>query len=174
MPPWGHEYDFNTQVDVRAAEIVAASASLTLVPLPVAMHATLKGRDLGRLRTTGPLGDLLAGQSELHRDSSGFGELGKTWPGLSDDLTNFHWDPVTAAISVGWDGARVEQHLLTTRVEDGVLRFVNDPAGRLHNVVTAIDSTSFDEVFFASVANAVRHRRPTRERHAAPRSRTGH
>lgn len=58
MPPWGHEYDFNTQVDVRAAEIVAASASLTLVPLPVAMHATLKGRDLGRLRTTGPLGDL--------------------------------------------------------------------------------------------------------------------
>ncbi len=66
MPPWGHEYDFNTQVDVRAAEIVAASASLTLVPLPVAMHATLKGRDLGRLRTTGPLGDLLAGQSELH------------------------------------------------------------------------------------------------------------
>jgi purine nucleosidase len=160
MPPWGHEHDFNTQVDVRATEIVAATATLTLVPMPVAMHATLKGRDLGRLRAAGPLGDLLATQSELNRDASGFRELAETWPGLPDDLTNFHWDPVTAAICVGWNGAHVEQNLLGTRIEDGVLRFVNDPTGRPHNVVTAIDSTSFDEVFLRSVTNADTPRHP--------------
>jgi purine nucleosidase len=151
MPPWGHEDDFNTQVDVRAAEIVAATARLTLVPMPVAMHATLKGRDLARLRAGGPLGNLLARQSERYRDARGFVELAEMWPGLPNDLTNFHWDPVTAAIAVGWNGAQVEQTLLATHVTDGVLRFVDDPAGRPHNVVTAIDSTSFDEVFLKSI-----------------------
>jgi inosine-uridine nucleoside N-ribohydrolase len=154
LPPWGHEYDFNTQVDTRAAEIVAASARLTLVPLPVAMHSTLKGRDLARLRAAGSLGDLLASQSELHRDDHGFDELAQTWPGLPDDLTNFHWDPVAAAIAVGWNGASVEQRLLATRVEAGVLRFVDDPAGRPHHVVTSVDSTSFDEDFLSAVENA--------------------
>jgi inosine-uridine nucleoside N-ribohydrolase len=154
MPPWGFEQDFNTQVDVRAVEIVAATARLTLVPLPVAMRTTLKGRDLARLRTTGPLGELLADQSELHRDASGFDELAAAWPGIPDDLTNFHWDPVTAAIAVGWTGARVEQRLLSTHVEGGLLRFVSDAAGRPHDVVTDVDPASFDEVFLAAVANA--------------------
>jgi hypothetical protein len=31
--PWGLEMDFNVQWDTRAAEIVAATAELTLVPL---------------------------------------------------------------------------------------------------------------------------------------------
>jgi purine nucleosidase len=152
MPPWGHEHDFNTQVDTRAAEIVAASARLTLVPLPVAMHATLKGRDLARLRAAGPLGSLLARQSELHRDDHGFEGLARSWPALPGDLTNFHWDPVTAAIAVGWPGANIEQRRLVTRVEGGVLRFIDDPSGRPHQVVTSIDSTAFDEVFLSAVA----------------------
>jgi inosine-uridine nucleoside N-ribohydrolase len=160
LPPWGHEYDFNTQVDVRAAEIVAATARLTLVPLPVAMRTMIKGRDLAELRATGSLGELLADQSELHRDASGFGELAAAWPGIPDDLTNFHWDPVTAAIAVGWTGAQIEQRLLSTRVENGLLRFVVDPAGRPHDVVTTVDAVSFDEVFLAAVANASSPRRP--------------
>ncbi len=155
MAPWGHEFDFNTQVDVRAAEIVAATANLTLMPLPVAMHATLKGRHLSRLRAAGPLGSLLADQSELHRDASGFVHLAETWPGIPDDLTNFHWDPVTAAVALGWNGAQIEERRLSSRTHDGVLRFVDDPAGRLHRVVTSVDGSAFDELFLASVERAV-------------------
>lgn len=163
LPPWGHEYDFNTQVDTRAAEIVAASARLTLVPLPVAMHCALTSRDLARLRAAGPLGELLATQSELHRDDHGLQELARTWPGLPDDLTNFHWDPVAAAIAVGWDGATIEQRRLVTRVEDGVLRFIDDPAGRSHQVVTSVDPMSFDEIFLSAiVASGAVSRSPTR------------
>jgi len=32
FPKWGAEMDFNTQVDIRAAEIVTTVADLTLVP----------------------------------------------------------------------------------------------------------------------------------------------
>jgi inosine-uridine nucleoside N-ribohydrolase len=35
LPPWGPDMDFNVQWDTRAAEIVAATADLTLAPLPI-------------------------------------------------------------------------------------------------------------------------------------------
>ncbi len=66
LPPWGPDRDFNVQWDTRAAEILAAHADLTLVTLPATLKAHLRGADLPRLRASGPLGDLLARQSDAH------------------------------------------------------------------------------------------------------------
>jgi purine nucleosidase len=63
LPPWGPEMDFNVQWEGR---VVAATADLTLVPLPVTLTAQLRAADLPRLRASGPLGELLARQGEAH------------------------------------------------------------------------------------------------------------
>ena len=157
MPPWGPEYDFNTQCDTAAVEVVAAAAHLTLVTLPAAMHAHLRGRDLPRLRAASPLGALLARQSEAHADDTGTAALAHAHAGLPDDLVNFHWDPVTAAVSVGWDGAVVQERMLTTVVDDGVLRFTDDASGRVTSVVRAVDGAAFGEVFLERVEAVARN-----------------
>jgi hypothetical protein len=60
------------QCDTTAALVVAETAErLTLVTLPVAMQATLRAEHLSRIRAAGPVGHLLARQSEAHSDASG-------------------------------------------------------------------------------------------------------
>jgi inosine-uridine nucleoside N-ribohydrolase len=151
-PQWGAAMDFNAQCDTQAVEVVAAAAELTLVPLPAAMHATLRARDLEQLATTGPVGALVARQSEVYARDGRMAELGRAHAGLPDDLVNFHWDPVTAAVAVGWVGAVVDERTLVTRVDDGVVRFVDDPGGRPTRVVRAVDGAAFAGEFLARVA----------------------
>ena len=104
LPPWGPEMDFNVQWDTRAAEVVAATARLTLVTLPVTLKAHLRAADLPRLRASGPLGELLARQSQAYAADSGMGRLGRAHAALPDDLVNFHYDPVACAVALGWRG----------------------------------------------------------------------
>jgi len=78
------------------------SADVTLVPPTLSIHAQLRIADLPRLRRAGVLGDLLAAQSEVYAADTGKTNLGRTYAALPDDLVNFHWDPVTAAVAVGW------------------------------------------------------------------------
>jgi inosine-uridine nucleoside N-ribohydrolase len=154
LPPWGPEYDFNTQCDTRAVEVVAATARLTLVTLPAAITAHLRRRDLPRLRAAGALGALLARQSEVHAEQMRTTALALGHTALPDDLVNFHWDPVTAAVAVGWDGAEVQERTLTTSVDDGVLRFVDDRHGRRTPVVGAVDGAAFADLFLERVERA--------------------
>ena len=56
--------------------MVIAAAEVTFVPLPVAMHAQLRSRDLGRLRMSGPIGALLARQSATYAADNGMGAWG--------------------------------------------------------------------------------------------------
>ncbi len=155
-PQWGAAMDFNAQCDTRAVEVVAAAAALTLVPLPAAMHATLRARDLDHLATAGPVGALVARQSEAYGADGQMAELGRAHAGLPDDLVNFHWDPVTAAVAVGWDGAALDDRTLTTRVDDGVVRFVDDPGGRPTRVVCSVDGAAFTDLFLERVAAIAR------------------
>ena len=152
LPQWGAEMDFNAQCDTQATEIVAAAAGdLTLVTLPAAMHAQLRTRDLPRLRAAGEVGALLARQSEVRAHDGDIATLARAHARLPDDLVNFHWDPVTAAVAAGWDGAAVERRMLTCTVTDGVARFVDDPEGRPVTVVTAVDAAAFAELFLARI-----------------------
>ena len=151
LPPWGPEMDFNIQWDTRAAEIVAATADLTLVPLPVTLKAHLRAADLPRLRASGPLGELLARQGQAHGHDYQMAEMGRLHAGLPDDLLNFHYDPVACAVALGWPGATVADMPLQL-VHDGELaRFQPGPAGRLTRLLTDLDSGSFTEYWLNAV-----------------------
>ena len=153
LPQWGAEMDFNTQVDTRAAEIVAAAADLTLVPLPVAIGCWLRRAHLPRLRAAGPIGLLLARQSEAHCIDAHFDELAEAHQGLPNDLVNFHWDPLTCAVALGWTGVEIvgESQRLGTVVRDSVLTFVPDPNGRMQRWVTNVDTEAFNEVWLDAI-----------------------
>jgi inosine-uridine nucleoside N-ribohydrolase len=154
LPAWGPETDFNVQWDTRAAEIVAASARLTLVTLAATLNAPLRAADLPRLRASGPLGRLLARQSEAYALETDKPAMGQMYPGLPDDLLNLHWDPVTCAVALGWPGAVVEETRLTTIVENDVLRFQPDSEGRPARVVVDVDGAAFGEAWLAAVEAA--------------------
>ena len=155
LPQWGPDMDFNIQCDTEAAQIVAAAADLTLVTLPVTLKAHLTESHLPRLRASGPVGGLLARQSEVHARDQGMTKLGQSYPGLPDDLVNFHWDPLTSAVATGWNGVQIEEKPLRTDIgEDGVLRWEQAEGARMTRVVTDIDVDDFAETWLASVERA--------------------
>jgi inosine-uridine nucleoside N-ribohydrolase len=154
LPDSGPEKDFNVQWDTRAAEIVAGQADLTLVPLPVTLKASLCARQLPRPRASGPLGELLAEQSEARCADAGMKELGRTHRGLPDDLVNFHYDPLTCAVALGWQGAAIETLLLRGVSETYGLRFKPDAEGRPTQVVVDVDGEAFAETWIEPVEAA--------------------
>jgi inosine-uridine nucleoside N-ribohydrolase len=157
LPQWGPEMDFNIQWDVQAAQIVAASgADITLTPLAAALRAPLRAADLPRLQASGPLGDLLARQGVIYGAESGLTTLGTAHPGLPDDLVNIHWDPLTCAVALGWEGATVAEQRLSTVLEDDVLRFVAAAEGTPTRVVTSVDGAAFSAAWLTAVEAAQR------------------
>lgn len=146
--------DFNVQWDTRAAEIVAATARMTMVTLPVTLKAHLRFADLPRLRASGPLGRLLARQGEAHGHDFQMADMGRAHAGLPDDLLNFQYDPVACMVAVGWPGAALEDRRLQPVLDVGVLRFQPDPKGRLIRVVVDLDADSFAESWPTAVEAA--------------------
>jgi inosine-uridine nucleoside N-ribohydrolase len=157
LPPWGPEKDWNVQWDTGAAAAVAAAATdLTLVTLPATLKAHLRAAHLPRLRASGALGELLARQSEAHAHDHGIIELARTHQGLPDDLLNFHYDPVTCAVAVGWPGAKVEEIALSYACQEGVFRWSPDSAGRATRVLLDLDGHSFNNAWLEAIEVAQR------------------
>jgi purine nucleosidase len=156
LPRWGPEMDFNVQWDTRAAEVVAATARLTMVTLPATLSAHLRRTDLPRLRAAGPLGQLLARQSEAHAETYQMEKLGRENTGLPDDLLNFQYDPVACAVALGWSGATVEDIRVRPLRMDDVLSFQPHPDGRLTRVVIDLDGAAFRETWLSAVEAAGR------------------
>ncbi len=149
--------DFNVQWDTRAAEVVAETAGdLTLVPLPATLTAHLCAAHLPPLRASGPLGALLASQSEAHAGEYGMGVLGREYLALPDDLLNIHYDPVACAVAVGWPGVVVEEQRLRPVMDGETLCFRPDPTGRPTRVVVDVDGDRFAETWLAAVEAAQR------------------
>jgi purine nucleosidase len=139
-------------LDTRAAEIVAAATgNLTLVTLPATMSAWLRAEDVPRLRKGGPLGALLAAQSEAHAKAAGFHDLGRAHPGLPDDLLNFHYDPVTVAAALGLPEVHQRETFLITHLDRGLLRFIPSAQGRAVRVVTEVDGPLFSRTWLSAV-----------------------
>ena len=63
LPQWGPDMDFNVQWDTQAAEVVAATARLTLVTLPATLNAHLRRTDLPRLAERGARTDASDGEA---------------------------------------------------------------------------------------------------------------
>jgi purine nucleosidase len=156
LPAWGPEMDFNVQFDTRAAQILAATAELTLVTLAATLKAHLRGADLPRLRASGPLGQLLARQGEAHGQDQGMAELGRGHAGLPDDLLNFHYDPVACAVAAGWRAATIQELRLQPVLDGEVLRFEPNEDGRPMRVVVELDGASFTETWLGAVEAAQR------------------
>jgi len=116
-----------------------------------ARAAHLRLADLPRLRASGPLGELLARQSEVNASDASFSRLAQSFSGLPNDLLNFHWDPVTCAVAVGWSGATVEELSLRTELNGEVLSFVEVPDGRPTQAVVDIDADAFVETWHSRV-----------------------
>ncbi len=154
LPQWGPEMDWNLQWDTRASEIVAATADLTLATLPATLKAHLRAADLPRLRASGPLGALIARQSEAHAQETGMTELGRSHAGLPDDLLNFHYDPVACAAAVGWPGLIVEEMRLKTHREGEILLFDRADDGKLTRVVQDVDAEQFREAWLSAIEAA--------------------
>jgi inosine-uridine nucleoside N-ribohydrolase len=147
LPQWGPADDWNVVCDVVAAtEVRAAAGRLTVVPLATTANVHLRDRDLPRLHAAGPLGDLLARQATAYRDDRRKRALGRAHARLPDDLTNFHHDPLAAAVAVGWDGVTIEQtHLRTVTGEHARLERAgpDDPGARPVELVVGVDGPAF-------------------------------
>lgn len=151
LPDWGAEMDWNVQCDTHAAQILSRAGELTLVTLPATLSAHLRVAHLPRLRACGPIGELLARQSELHAQESQMTELGQRHPALPDDLLNFHYDPATCAVALGWPGATSVEMQLLPVMRDCVLRFEQNESGTTTRVVTDIDGDGFAELWLETI-----------------------
>lgn len=154
LPAWGPQRDWNVQCDTSAAITLCEKTTVTWVPIAVTARTYLRARDLRRLAASGRLGQLLARQAEAHAADADVIKLRRQHAGLPDDLLNFHHDPLTCAVALGWTGATVEQLALRPVDEDGILRFEPDPRGRSCRVVTAVDGAGFSETWMTAVDNA--------------------
>src|SRR5262249_50300532 len=103
---------------------------------------------------SGPIGALLARQSETSASDNGMDARGREYPRLADDLVNFHWDPVTAAVAAGWSGASIEDVTLEAQLHDRTLVLQEASNGRSHRVVTGIDAHAFTDVWLTAVEAA--------------------
>jgi inosine-uridine nucleoside N-ribohydrolase len=150
FPQWGPDVDFNVRCDPRAAQLVwDAEPALTLVAPTASIKAHLRAADLPRLKASGPLGELLARQGQAVAEQFGNMALGQAHAALPDDLLNFHWDSVTAAVAVGWPGCTLTEQRLTFDAEQP--GFVPATSGRAVRVVTDIDAPGFRELWLRRV-----------------------
>lgn len=155
LPAWGPEMDWNLQWDTRSAQLVLQAAGhLTLVTLPATLSAPLRAGALPRLRASGPLGELLARQSEARGAEADMTGLGLRHRGLPDDLVNFHYDPVTCATALEWGGVAKESRRLRAVMDGELLRLQDDESGRAVEVVTRVDGEAFSASWLSAVEAA--------------------
>jgi purine nucleosidase len=154
LPPQGPDDDFNLQQDHLAAQIVLERCHPVVVPLAATVQVWLRAAHLPRLRAAGPLGALLADQGQAHARDQGTTGLGRSWPGLPDDLLNFHHDPLACAVALGWEGVTVEEVPIRLEVGGGRLRMATHAGARPLRVVTGVDGRGFEAAWLAAVERA--------------------
>lgn len=148
--------DFNVQWDTRGLEELYKSfADITMVPTPVALQAWITESDVDRIERSGPLGAMLAGQLRTWAQEQNWAEIGQANAALPNDLAGIMWDPVTALVATGWEGATLERMNLMPVIEHGIITFEHDEMeGRPVDVVTNIDTATFRETFLSAIEHA--------------------
>ena len=154
FPDWKNEWDFNKQIDIKSAKHVFANSNITLVQLPVTEETFIREIDLEPLRKSGPLGKLLARQAEEWRKDEKMAEKYKDCENIPKDIINFQYDPLTAAVALGWNGVEVEELPLVVEVKDKILHERIDNAGKIFKVVTKVDGIRFNEFWLNQITKA--------------------
>lgn len=155
-PQWVAADDFNVQWDTRALEETYKSfADITMVPMPVAMQAWITTDDVERIARSGPLGERLAAQMRAWADEQNWAAIGREYTSFPDDLAGIMWDPITVLTATGWEGVTIEPMMLMPYIENDIIHFEIDEAeGRPVDVVTAVDTNAFREVFLSAIERA--------------------
>ncbi len=156
-PQWGPDHDWNVQWDTRAMEkVLNTEVALTLVPITTTVRAPLREADLHRIAATGPVGALIAEQSRAWGHEREYGRTGSEHDALPDDLVNFHHDPLTVAVALGWPGATVERMRLMPFIEHGVMSFERSELGREIDICTAVDAPALTATLLPALERAQR------------------
>lgn len=158
MPPWGVDADWNVQSDTLAARVVFSRCDPILVTVNATVRAALRAWQLSALRASGPLGRLIARQSELYAADERHHDLARRHAGLPDDLLNFQHDALACAVALGWDGATVDTMPLVAGPHDRWLAFTPAGDGKPIRIVTRADSSRFEADWLRSVEDADRLR----------------
>ncbi len=153
FPAWGHDMDWNVQVDVRSAFDVIQRSNPTLVPLSVTVETSLRRAYLATLRQSGPLAQLIARQGEAFaRDENYEPRYGQTCEGLPDDTINFQHDPLACAIALGWnEGVEIREITLRSEIKDGWLCQTIAESGKPTRVVTRVNGDRFNEFWLRTI-----------------------
>jgi len=152
FPDWKNEFDFNKQIDVKSAKHVLQNSNITLVQLSVTEETFLRRFHLDSLRNSGPLGQLLAKQAEEFAKDEKMAEKYKDCENVPKDIINFQYDPLTAAVALGWDeGVNIEELSLVVEEKDGLLHERIDSTGKVFKVVTKVDGIRFGEFWLDQV-----------------------
>jgi purine nucleosidase len=153
LPAYGPADDWNVAWDIAAARTVLESAGdLTLVTLADTLRTHVRAVHLPRLRSAGPLGELLARQAVAYAELRDHAALARAHEGLPPDLLHFLHDPLACAVALGWSGVRTDRlRLRPQQAGDGALSMVPDPGGRAVRVVTAVDGPAFAERWLQAV-----------------------
>lgn len=156
FPPWGHNMDWNVQVDIQSARLVLQQSTPTLVPLSVTVETALRRTYLAKLRHSGPVAQLIARQAEAFaRDEEMEERFGQTCPGLPKDIINFLHDPLACAIALGWnEGVEISEIPLKLEIKDGWLYQRVADGGQPTRVVTRVDGGRFSEFWINTVVRA--------------------
>jgi len=142
-------------VDRKSAKYVIENSNSTLIPLTVTVETALRRAHLKDLQKSGPLGQLLAQQTEAFAmDEQNEKKHGETCEGLPNDIINFLHDPLACAIALGWDdGVEIEEVPLTLEEKDGWLYEQIHPTGKQVRVVKRINGTHFNKFWLDKITN---------------------
>ena len=145
--------DYNVQIDVQSAQYILQRSNPTLVPLPVTVETSLRRSYLPTLRQSGQLAQLIARQAEaIAKDTDNEAQYDETWKDLPEDHINFHHDPLSCAIALGWnEGVEITEIPLKLEIKDGWLYQRVDENGKPTRVVTRVNGGKFNEFWFSTV-----------------------
>lgn len=153
FPQWGPEVDYNIQQDPEASRLVIGRCAPTLIPLSVTSEVFLREADLPRLEAEGPLGRLIARQAVAQAAAEDKQKYGRQFSKLPDDLLNFHYDPLTCAAALGWDGIEMRDFSIKVELRDGRLVQRVDPDGIRMRAATAVDGERFNRLWLDIVTS---------------------
>lgn len=153
FPEWENAFDFNKQIDIRSSRYVLMNSNITLVQLSVTGETFLRYSDLKILDSSGSLGKLLARQAREFAKDQNLAQQYRDCANIPGDIINFQYDPLTAAIALGWQGAEIKKIPLVIEEENGNLWEKIDDSGKIFNVVTKVDGNKFNKFWLDRVTS---------------------
>jgi len=160
FPQWSWDFDYNIQQDQEASRLVVSRCAPTLIPISITAEVFLREADLPRLEAEGPLGRLIADQAKLQAALEKKQEYGRQFSQLPDDLLNFHYDPLTCAAAVGWDGLEFCDLPIALDNRDGFILMRPDANGVPVRLATAVDGPRFNRDWLDAVTSRGLHQKP--------------